>query len=80
MPTYTVESGVSIPGPARPKLESIYPYEKMEVGDSFVIPKVDVKAGRSRCSKFRKLSNNTKRFCARAVGNPPVDCRIWRIK
>lgn len=66
------------------KSKVIYPYNKMEVGDSFLIPChiVDVNAWRGRFSisarRYRQKNNCLhKRFASRVVEG---GLRIWRLK
>ena len=66
------------------KSKVIYPYNKMEVGDSFLIPcdKVDINAWRGRFSisarRYRQKNNCLyKKFASRVVEG---GLRIWRLK
>lgn len=72
-----IEKGV--PLPARPKRKGAqptkYPYHKMEVGDSFLVPEPP-KTFRAQVNNWGRECNG-KKFCYRTT---PEGVRVWRIK
>lgn len=79
---YKVEKGVPIPPPATTWRE--YPFEVMDVGDSFVFPLEHKSAVRSARSTFYKKQGRKKEFAIRIGGSNLIAGkkvgRIWRIK
>ena len=79
---FEIEKGIPIPKRRRP---SIYPYEKMEVGDSFVFSDVysRINQAKAGCSirawkKHSPLPDKDSRiYITRKVDNT---VRIWRIQ
>ncbi len=67
-----IEAG--IPLPALRKVRGVYPFEHLEVGDSF---KVEAAIGtmRNRCSRRGKVLG--RRFTCRVVAGGHV--RVWRV-
>jgi hypothetical protein len=56
--------------------ESIYPFKKMEIGDSFSLPINETTNVRSAIQFFKKRGG-TQKFATRTFGDV---VRIWRIK
>jgi hypothetical protein len=72
---FQIEKGVPIP-PRRGGGESIYPFDAMEVGDSFLVPNgtKSTKALHSAAQTAKKRLGRS--FAVRAVAN---GTRVWRI-
>jgi len=68
---FEIEKG--IPLPARPN--KVYPFDQMEVGDSFLIPDHKYRAVQAAASRAGKCSG--KRFTVR---NTKEGYRCWRIE
>ena len=78
--TYAIESGIEIPTNAKPKQEKVdkYPYAKMGVGDSFLVPS-GVRGGSlgNICAMNKKMGERLgHRFVARTVEG---GVRVWRV-
>ena len=83
--TYKIESGIEIPI-ARAGFKSRYPFEQMEIGQSFFVPKdygkkekasLKDRLNGSRIGAQRRFK--PKRFALRTMTNPD-GYRIWRIE
>jgi hypothetical protein len=75
---FQVEKAVEIPRKKTgPQKGSIYPFEKMEVGDSFKFPKDKYVRITSAANQFSRSKKRKVRFTVRANGK---SARIWRIK
>lgn len=72
---YEIESGIPIPpAQTRGRIGPKYPWNEMEIGDSFVYPK-SIKAARGVIYGAGKKSG--KKFTARELNG---QVRIWRTK
>jgi len=77
--TFVIRS--DIPIPLRSARSSKYPFEHMEVGDSFVVPADAVPARgvaslRAAIAQFRKAKDNSTKFIARTLDDGSVG--VWR--
>ena len=75
MSDYEIEKDVPIP----PRITRMpkYPFRKMEVGDSFVLPKDDVKNARS--SAYQLHLRTGRKFVIR-LNRTNGEYRCWRIE
>lgn len=73
---FVIESGIPLPGPSGSRGESIYPFERMSVGDSVFIEGAKSSgkeyAAARVCGKRKGM-----RFTARTVED---GVRIWRVE
>ena len=80
---YEVEKGIEIPKSKKGKGVTKYPFSKMEIGDSFLIPKTDKNSSSiqsivlAACGLYRKRKNNNFKITTRIVDG---DIRAWRIE
>lgn len=72
---YDIEHGVKVPGEGRSK----YPWEQMDIGDSFFVPEPDAGAVRSAASAARKRLS-TRYKCSKRVEDGVAGIRVWRIE
>ena len=72
---FEIEKDVKIP--AKKKLNLLYPFPFMEVGDSFLVKKDDLQKLHSSASYYRRRTDKTKKFTIRSV---PDGARCWRIE
>ena len=73
---YNIEKGIPLPS-----TYSNYPFELMEIGDSFSIGKYDIETSRNVRSAARHWTvrnKNNKKFTVRKQRDNTV--RVWRIK
>lgn len=70
---FVVVSDVPLPQPA----PSMYPFPKMEVGDSFTVPDVGKNAHNVRIAAHNYAYRNNVKFITRMQGDV---VRVWRIK
>lgn len=72
---FKVEHGVPIPQLGGPRNRK-YPWDKLQVGDSFTVP-LRMRNSVSACAaRYRKVYG--KRFSTRMVGDDL--CRVWRVE
>jgi hypothetical protein len=69
-----IEKGIEIPMSAR----AMYPFSKMQVGDSFEFDKKKYQTVKSASRYFRKTHKPEWKFVCRTVADGK--CRIWRYK
>ena len=71
---YVIEQGVPMPSKMAGRGHVKYPFQQMEVGDSFLAPLAD----RSRISSMAAITGKRKglAFSVRKVGSEQI--RIWR--
>lgn len=69
-----IEKGIPVPKPVR-KTYSKYPFDKMEAGDSFLVPPASRRGAQSSASL---QSKDGKRFTGRTT--PDGSYRIWRAE
>ncbi len=69
---YIIEKNVKIPSAAKPK-NTKYPFYKMDVQDSFIVPKTESNCIRSASSLYGKA--HSKKFIVRTMGDV---VRVWR--
>lgn len=78
---YQIDKAVPIPPKHRRSVEPIYPFDRMEIGDSFAVASVGHKTYHRIYQSARIYANrNNKSFVVRALtehGQPVV--RAWRI-
>lgn len=67
-----IEKGI----PVHSNPSMTYPFVKMEVGDSFVVPAKNANTARTAAARFRR-NNPTWRFVTRVIGD---DLRVWRTQ
>lgn len=72
---YEIEKGIPIP--PQNKGVRIYPFDTMEIGDSFLVPDGGGNKAVSALQQYRK-KDTTRRFTVRA--QPDGTMRIWRIE
>lgn len=82
MSEFKLESGVPIPKVSRvTKGSTKYPFESMNVGDSFAVPMKDASVetvlNRVRAATFRYAKDYGGKFTVRVMDDETV--RIWRI-
>jgi hypothetical protein len=80
---FEIEKNIPVPE----RLESypaVYPFDRMEAGDSFFVPNEGNETGvqtayrvRNASAKFRRKHRPDWRFCTKAKSN---GARIWRMK
>ena len=79
---FQIERDIPIPPRAVRKSSSLYPFEDMQVGDSFLVPlngaKVELVRGRiqNQLTRFRK-ADSAKKFSMRVIEG---GIRVWRIE
>ena len=71
-----IEKNVPLPAGGRRSGDSMYPFPKMEVGDSFKIDERVIR--RTRNAAYLFGSRRGWRFCCRKLDDNSY--RIWRIK
>lgn len=74
-----IDKGIKIPPIKKIKRKTLYPWEKMKIGDSFFVAEKNLADMRSQVSHAkRKYSNNyyTDRWIEKGVKG----VRVWRIK
>lgn len=76
---YAVDQDIKMP-PTRAEVEAVYPFAKMKVGDSFLVPDSEAYRARSAASRFGTRHNL--KFTSRMdyVGNKSQGVRIWRTE
>ena len=75
MNSFTVEDGVPIPDKRQPGRPSKYPFETMEIGQSFFAPGIKVRKVGNAARHYRP-----KRFrCRTVVENGIRGTRCWRV-
>jgi len=72
---YRIQKNIPIPAKKSAGRKQVYPFEKMEVGDSFAIPLSKAKSAAAIMVKYAKRTGMkfTKRLLDKEV-------RIWRIQ
>lgn len=87
--TFQLEADVPVPARAAPNRDAKYPFNQMEVGQSFLVPLTgednDVNRIRRRMNsacgtaqrRIRKTTGNEVRFTSRTVTE---GVRVWRTK
>lgn len=73
---FEIQKGVPAPERAKHGRREKYPFRKMEVGDSILIPGEDSSHKSGRAAR-KYGAENGKRFCTRSE---PAGLRIWRIE
>lgn len=80
---YEIEKGIPIPKPVKPQPPGVYPFKKMEVGDSFFI-KCNKKERQRRSSSVLTLAKKTcneMKFTTRFIQfGKHTGIRVWRIR
>jgi hypothetical protein len=78
-----IESGVELPAITRPRTkEPLYPFDKMKVGQSFVVPldgdpeEQVLNRLRTAVNRYTKQQSGTVKFTVRAM---PDGVRTWRL-
>lgn len=75
MNSFTVEDGVPIPDKRQPGRPSKYPFDTMEIGQSFFAPGIKVRKVGNAARHYRP-----KRFrCRTVVENGIRGTRCWRV-
>ena len=77
---YKVEKDVPIPENVSRGSKSKYPWDEMEVGDSFFVADADKRKKKSisaTISQHRKLNKNFGRFVTRSIDG---GLRVWRVE
>lgn len=72
----TVKIDKDVPLPSRSGFHSKYPWEEMEVGDSFMMEGKTNTSAHGHCYQWNKKLA-PKKFVARKIEG---GCRVWRIK
>jgi len=78
MEEFVIEKGIPIP---EKELKQKYPYNLMEVGDSFKLVSIDNKdivRLQTSAVQYRRRFNNDRRFVVRRISENEI--RIWRVK
>jgi hypothetical protein len=73
---YKISSDFPIPPPTSKGHKRRYPLDKMEVGDSFLVPKAEERTIRN--AVYLWASRHNKKFTIRTLDNGTIRC--WRIK
>lgn len=78
MSAFVIEKGIPIPGARETK--RIYPYQEMEVGDSFAVEDIEPQTyGRVASSISAQLkSKNGRKYAMRRIRAEQV-IRVWRV-
>lgn len=75
----TIDSDVPMPETTRVSRGSIYPFEKLEIGQSFFVPK-DIRSATSSHGKREADKGGLRRWsCRNAIENGVEGSRVWRI-
>lgn len=74
---YKIQKNVPIPSKTAHGRKKVYPFEKMEVGDSFAVPLIKTKTVTSAVSQENKKYKGERRYTIRVIKNKT---RIWRIQ
>lgn len=69
---YKIEKGITVPNTNRQK--SIYPFGKMDVGDSFGVPREEREKLRRAATNYGK--KNAAKF---VVKTSDEEARVWRV-
>lgn len=72
---YKIQKNIPIPTKMSTGRKSIYPFESMDIGDSFAAPAGKAKSVRSKVTKENKLGD--KKFTVRTIDKY---IRVWRIQ
>jgi len=72
---YEIEKGVEVP--KKQKLQILYPFPFMEIGDSFIVGKEEGKKVTSSLAYYNRKVGNAKKFTTRTV---PEGVRCWRVE
>lgn len=76
---WEIARGVEVPKKVESRKRRGYPYEELEVGESFWVPAGPVKSARDRFRLKNKIHG--KRFISRtATENGEVGIRVWRVE
>jgi hypothetical protein len=73
----TIKIDKNIPIPTAPTEAAAYPFDLLEIDDSFAVPIEKTHSVRTRMH-FEHRKNSGKRFVTRTIDGR--DCRVWRIK
>ena len=73
---FKLEKDIPIPAKQMRKKQSIYPFNKMEVGDSFIVPLNKIKTMRTAIAHYKKRHPEWS-YASRTLQE---GFRIWRIK
>ncbi len=79
MSAYQIEQGVKMPL-TRAQLEAVYPFAKMAVGDSFMVPESEYQRVRSAASRYATRHNI--KYTTRMIyeKNQALGVRVWRTE
>jgi len=75
MSEFTIEKGVPVPKQVGAGRKNKYPFDAMEVGDSFFVKDIKVKAISKTCGSHGKRLS--RRFASRTVDG---GVRVWRTE
>ena len=68
-----IEKGIPLPSG---KNQARYPFSKMEIGDSFAVPKSEANRLRTSLNQY-KIKTKDKAFATRTL---PNEIRVWKIE
>lgn len=73
---YAVDKRIPLPGDSGIRGRTKYPFAMMEIGDSFFVPRVNVKRNTIDSAKRKAQLNLGRKFTLRTY---PDGVRIWRV-